>query len=119
MQDTLEILREEWIALDAGTQSAGHHFHSFIFSTIRNNTPELRTVILRTVDENSSSLYFHTDLRSKKIIDIEKLNECIIDKQYKEIKDNNAISLSVMDPKCNQCVGGKTGKICYTLMISI
>ena len=70
MQDTLEILREEWIALDAGTQSAGHHFHSFIFSTIRNNTPELRTVILRTVDETSSSLFFHTDLRSKKIIDI-------------------------------------------------
>ena len=74
MLDKLEILREEWIALDAGTRSAGHHFHSFIFSTIRNNTPELRTVILRTVDENSSSLYFHTDLRSKKIIDIEKNN---------------------------------------------
>ena len=74
MQNTLEILSEEWSSLNDGIQSAGHHFHSFIFSTIRNNYPELRTVILRTVDEKSSSIYFHTDIRSKKLIDIKKNN---------------------------------------------
>ena len=72
MQETIEILRKEWRFLNDGFQSAGHYYHSFIFSTIRNNFPELRTVILRSVDENSSSIHFHSDIRSKKIGDIEK-----------------------------------------------
>lgn len=74
MQETIEILQKEWSFLNDGIQSAGHHYHSFIFSTIRNNAPELRTVILRSVDENSSSIHFHSDIRSKKIVDIEKNN---------------------------------------------
>ncbi len=68
------VLNQEWSQLKKGITFADHDYHSFVISTIRENRPESRTVILRDIDDKTPSIAFHSDLRSKKIQDINKNN---------------------------------------------
>jgi len=70
MKKRMEILEEEYSELYRGLQVAKHDYHSFVLSTLRDSTPQSRTVILRSFDKNSGTITFHSDIRSKKIYDI-------------------------------------------------
>ena len=70
MKKRMEILEEEYSELYRGLQVAKQDYHSFVLSTLRDSTPQSRTVILRSFDKNSGTITFHSDIRSKKIYDV-------------------------------------------------
>ena len=79
MTDRKEILDKIWDELILGLNSGKHPFHIFTVSTVKNNKPDSRSVVLRTVDKENKSISFHTDLRSKKILQIkESENICAL-----------------------------------------
>jgi len=81
--NTLEIMKNEWDELLKAVKEADHNYHLFALSTTDKNKPELRTVVLRAVDNNKYRISFHTDARSPK---------------YQQILDNPAISALFYDP---------------------
>ena len=79
MTEKKEILDKIWDELILGLNSGKHPFHIFTVSTVKNNKPDSRSVVLRTVDKENKSISFHTDLRSKKILQIkESENICAL-----------------------------------------
>ena len=79
MTEKEEILDKIWNELILGLNSGKHPFHIFTVSTVKNNKPDSRSVVLRTVDKENKSISFHTDLRSKKILQIkESENICAL-----------------------------------------
>tara|TARA_B100001741_G_C16297685_1_gene479783 strand:- start:29 stop:616 length:588 start_codon:yes stop_codon:yes gene_type:complete len=63
-------LSKEWNELVLGTKSAKHPFHQFVFTNIKNNCPESRTVVLRNVCKEKRMIEFNTDNRSPKYYDL-------------------------------------------------
>ena len=57
--------------LSIGAKDRKHSFHTPVFSTSSNNS---RVVVLRKFNQIKLSLIFHTDLRSPKINELNKLN---------------------------------------------
>ena len=79
MTEKEEILDKIWNELILGLNSGKHPFHIFTVSTVKNNKPDSRSVVLRTVDKENKSISFHTDLRSKKILQIKEFeNICAL-----------------------------------------
>ena len=79
MTDRKEILDKIWDELTLGLNSGRHPFHIFSVSTVKNNKPDSRTVVLRAVEKENKSISFHTDLRSKKVLQIkESENICAL-----------------------------------------
>ena len=79
MTERKEILDKIWDELTLGLSSGKHPFHIFSVSTIKNNKPDSRTVVLRAVEKENKSISFHTDLRSKKVLQIkESENICAL-----------------------------------------
>ena len=74
MDRKLQIIKKEFLELNAGIEAAKHEYHSFVLSTLRNNAPDSRTVILRSFDKKLNSISCHSDIRSSKITDIKKNN---------------------------------------------
>ena len=72
MLEPFQIIKSEWKNIHLGIQKAKHDYHSFVFSTISKNSPESRTVILRDFDEHKPAIWFHSDIRSKKILHLEE-----------------------------------------------
>ena len=68
------ILDQIWDELAASLEVGGHPFHIFSISTIFNNKPDSRNVVLRNVNRNNKSVTFHTDTRSNKISQIKNDN---------------------------------------------
>ena len=68
MLEPFQIIKSEWENINLGIQKAKHDYHSFVFSTISKNSPDSRTVILRDFDEHKPAIWFHSDIRSKKIL---------------------------------------------------
>ena len=64
------ILDQIWNELTASLEVGGHPFHIFSISTILDNKPDSRNVVLRSVDKNKHRITFHTDVRSNKISQI-------------------------------------------------
>jgi len=67
-----DILQDCWHRLINGAISAKHPFHSPSIATIREDYPEIRTVILRKAIPSEKTLIFHTDYRSPKVKQIQK-----------------------------------------------
>ena len=84
MLDPLKILEEEWRNIQTGIKTSKHDYHSFVLSTTRNNNPDSRTVILRAFDLEGPSIWFNTDKRSKKILDLNNLS--IVDLNHNELE---------------------------------
>lgn len=61
-----EILKRIWSDLAAGVSSARDPFHTPAVSTLGPAGPEVRTVVLRGVNEAERELLFNTDTRSPK-----------------------------------------------------
>ena len=72
MLEPFQIIKSEWKNINLGIQKAKHDYHSFVFSTVSKNSPDLRTVILRDFDEHKPAIWFHSDRRSKKILHLEE-----------------------------------------------
>lgn len=68
--DKAEILQNIWIELAAAAQTRHHAWHLMQLSSISNNAPTIRTVVLRAVDEPRASVICHTDVRSPKVMEI-------------------------------------------------
>ena len=118
------ILDKIWNELILGLNSGKHPFHIFTVSTVKNNKPDSRSVVLRTVDKENKSISFHTDLRSKKILQIkESENICALfyDKDSKiqlriygsAIKETNSL---LIKEKWNS--SKEMSKLCYLNKIS-
>ena len=65
-----EILKKIWKNLDLGTLDRKHPFHSPTFSTISDNSPSLRVVVLRRFWRKPPALAFHSHIGSPKIAQI-------------------------------------------------
>jgi len=124
MTEKEEILDKIWNELILGLNSGKHPFHIFTVSTVKNNKPDSRSVVLRTVDKENKSISFHTDLRSKKILQIkESENICALfyDKDSKiqlriygsAIKETNSL---LIKEKWNS--SKEMSKLCYLNKIS-
>ena len=125
-----KILNEIWSEFNLSLKKGGHPFHIFSISTINNNKPDARNVVLRNVEKEKRLISFHTDLRSKKINQIKNdSNVCALfyDKDKKiQIRLRGIISieksketilkkwnaLKPMSKKCyiNKCAPGEVIK---------
>ena len=119
MLDPLKILDREWRELKLGVKKAKHDYHTFIFSTIHNGEPESRTVVLRALDKNKPRIWFHTDKRSQKILQIEKhksVSALFYDNSRKVQLRINGIAILESDKKINAEIWSSMSldsKICY------
>ena len=74
MDKKQDILEKIWSELKDSLIISGHPFHIFSLSTINNNFPDSRNVVLRSINKDKSYITFHTDKRSNKIIQIKDNN---------------------------------------------
>ena len=124
MTEKEEILDKIWDELILGLNSGKHPFHIFTVSTVKNNKPDSRSVVLRTVDKENKSISFHTDLRSKKILQIkESENICALfyDKDSKiQLRIYGSMSMEtnslLIKEKWNS--SKEMSKLCYLNKIS-
>ena len=70
MNNTEKIIEKEWGELHKGTKIGQHPFHTFSLSTISDNMPNSRTIVLRKVSIKNKEIFFHTDKRSSKYNEI-------------------------------------------------
>ena len=119
--DSNKILKIEFEELHKALNIAKHDYHCFALATTRLNIPQVRTVVLRSVNKKFNSITFHTDLRSQKINEINLNNEVsalfydkkrkiqlrIIGKAYVE-KDSTKLKnvWSSMKPESKLCYMG-------------
>lgn len=60
-----------WKLLSEGVSNRKSAMHQVVVSTVVGDVSHMRTVVLRRVDINDKKLYFHTDIRSAKVNDLE------------------------------------------------
>jgi pyridoxine/pyridoxamine 5'-phosphate oxidase len=72
MPDLGLILQQCWQALETGASKAGHPFHLAVVGSQGNEETQLRMVVLRQADRQTRSLWFHTDSRSRKALELLK-----------------------------------------------
>ena len=80
-----KILETEFKEIRKAIKFAKHEYHTFTFATIDSNTPQLRTVVLRSFDSDKNKIYFHTDNRSPKLIQI-KMNSDVSALFYDKVR---------------------------------
>ena len=56
-----------WELLQNSVSSFKSPFHTGVVATVHEQQPELRTVVLRHADAQQKKLFFHTDIRSPKV----------------------------------------------------
>lgn len=74
-----------WSLLISGGQDRHTGFHALTVASVENNTPRLRTMILREANEFSRTLRFHSDARSSK---------------FAQISQNSHVAVSHYDAAC-------------------
>jgi len=63
--------RGSWQQLMAAPAEKEHKFKTFAIVTITTDGwPDARMVVLRQADENTKKLWFHTDVRAQKVVDL-------------------------------------------------
>lgn len=61
------VLNHVWDELETAATTPDHVYRRLTFATVHQQSPDLRTVVLRRADEDTRGLKFHTDRRSRKI----------------------------------------------------
>lgn len=61
------VLKHVWAELETAAESPGHPYRQPAFCTIHEQSPDLRTVVLRRASAADRLLQFHTDRRSRKV----------------------------------------------------
>ena len=65
---TLDDVQERvWHRLGEAAEQPGHPLRLLTFGTVADDTPQLRTVVLREADPSARRLAFHSDSRSEKV----------------------------------------------------
>jgi len=115
----IDILKNEFSALSDAVKTAKHEYHSFSFATLRLNKPEIRTVILREIDNQKNTIAFHSDIRSKKLDDI-KMNNHVSALFYDKVRRiqlriNGEASIDKGSPKLKSSWDAMKpeSKLCY------
>lgn len=72
-----------WDDIETAAQDPGHPYRQLTFGTVYEETPDLRTVVLRAADADARVLQFHSDRRSRKV---------------EALHDNDRIAWHVWDP---------------------
>ena len=72
------IFERELDFLNDAINNSKNPFHFFYFSTTNDNKSEIRTVVLRNIKKKPFKLYFNTDIRSNKIIELKKTDSCSV-----------------------------------------
>lgn len=70
MESLEEISQSIWQELRRGKSDNKHPFRFGTLATMNNNFPNLRTVVLRKIEETNSEIWLYTDLRSPKVEEI-------------------------------------------------
>lgn len=73
--DLNEIYKSIWKKLETAVKSRHESWHLVTLATIRDDKPEIRTLVLRGADKEKNLIWMHTDLRSPKAQDILKNSE--------------------------------------------
>ena len=76
MHNVEEIYKKELECISDAVKNSKNPYHTFVFSTINNEHPESRTVVLRGFEPKSFKIYFNADYRSPKIKDLKDNNCC-------------------------------------------
>ena len=71
-----KIFNREIDHLKDGVTNIKNPFHFFTLSTINKDIPELRTIVLRKVQENPLKIFFNADYRSPKVEQLKKTDYC-------------------------------------------
>lgn len=61
------VLKHVWGELETAAETSGHPYRHLAFGTIHEQSPDLRTVVLRRASETDRRLQFHSDRRSRKV----------------------------------------------------
>ena len=72
----VSIFKREINYLKDAIKNSENPFHFFYFSSLNDKNPELRTLVLRNIEFNPIKLFFNTDIRSKKIVQLKKNKLC-------------------------------------------
>ena len=80
--DIDKIYDEIWSRLKIGKKDRNSEFHQCYIASFGSDFPSVRTVVLRHVNNEETSIGFHTDIRSNKI---------------NEIKDNSNVTVLLYD----------------------
>ena len=71
--DLDEIEKEIYNLLIQGVKKRKSNFHNAVLGSVSfDNKPEIRTVVLRDFSQKNLNIKIHSDLRSKKIKDLEQ-----------------------------------------------
>lgn len=71
-QEREELIEHAWHEFGEALRDRGHLFRTFALATVREGHPEVRTVVLRRVDAANWILGFNADMRSPKVLEIQK-----------------------------------------------
>ena len=66
------VLNDVWSCLREGVKHGTHPFHTPVLANTHGDDPDLRTVVLRQVEEKQRLLLCHTDARSPKYFALKK-----------------------------------------------
>ena len=67
MESLEEIYQDIWQQLRRGKTDKRHPFRLGTFTTMNNQFPNPRTVVLRKAEQSTAELWLYTDFRSPKI----------------------------------------------------
>ena len=98
--DLDKIYLKIWDLLSLGLGNRNLPFHLPVFTCGENNNFDSRIVVLRGINEKFKNLWFHTDIRSRKI---------------KVLKSNSKSSLLFYDKNEKAFAFTKTLSFCYVI----
>jgi pyridoxamine 5'-phosphate oxidase len=61
------VLNHVWEEIEAAAETHGHPYRHLTFGSVHEQSPDLRTVVLRRASETDRRLQFHSDRRSQKV----------------------------------------------------
>ena len=95
-----------WQMLYDAATNRKNAMHQAVIATAVDGVAHLRTVVLRRVDAGSKKIYLHTDLRSKKMVDLIKtghLSWLVYDQsQRTQIRLSGKVIIHHMDHLCKE-----------------
>ena len=75
-QDIKDIYKSEIDYLNDGIKDGNSSYHMFCLSTLNEQNPEARTVVLRNVEQHPFTIYFNADYRSQKVKELIANKNC-------------------------------------------
>ena len=85
--------------LAQGVVNKKSKFHTPTLSTINGNEINSRTIILRKVDNKTKMLFFYSDSRSRKVLNIKQNNKIINEGIFLGINDDGSLNLKMDNNK--------------------